>query len=164
MDVFLVRAGPSSNREIGDVMRGVEGVEGVGSMEGNQRGLAAGVGPGRGSGGGRGRRVPQRDGPGDGDEDDGEEEEDGEEEAPAGGSGGGGGGDGAKEAAGDEILSEDSGDEEEEEGDISNFLCCQFEKVNRVKNKWKINMRDGVFRINGQDYLFKKGTGEWTWS
>ena len=37
-------------------------------------------------------------------------------------------------------------------------------QVHRVKNKWKINVRDGVFRVDGQDYLFKKGTGEWSWT
>ena len=32
-------------------------------------------------------------------------------------------------------------------------MCCQFEKVNRTKNRWKISMRDGVFHINGEQLL-----------
>jgi transcription initiation factor TFIIA large subunit len=101
------------------------------------------------------RTIPQHDGPAGGGD-----------AAAAGGDDEAGGAAGA-EAAGDgdendEVLSEDSEPEEEEE-DISNFLCCQFEKVTRVKNKWKISMRDGVFHINGKDHLFKKATGEWSW-
>mmetsp|Transcript_33529 Transcript_33529/g.74189 ORF Transcript_33529/g.74189 Transcript_33529/m.74189 type:complete len:213 (+) Transcript_33529:1523-2161(+) len=61
----------------------------------------------------------------------------------------------------DEILSEDSENEDDDE-EVANFLCCQFEKVNRTKNRWKISMKDGVFHIDGKDYLFKKANAELT--
>ncbi|KAL6745830.1 transcription factor IIA, alpha/beta subunit-domain-containing protein [Haematococcus lacustris] len=92
--------------------------------------------------------IPQRDGPGDD-----EDEEEAEEQA--------GGTQQEPEAADDEVLSSDSEPEEEEEGDVQNFLCCQYEKVTRTKNRWKVSVKEGVFHINGKDYLFKKAQGEW---
>jgi hypothetical protein len=29
-------------------------------------------------------------------------------------------------------------------------MCCQFEKVNRTKNRWKIAMKEGVFHVHGE--------------
>lgn len=87
-----------------------------------------------------GNLIPQHDGPADNGDD--------------------GGDDGDAPPADDEELSSDEEDDEEEEH-VDNFLCCQFEKVNRTKNRWKINMKEGVFHINGKDYLFKKANGEW---
>jgi hypothetical protein len=48
-----------------------------------------------------------------------------------------------------QILSSDS-EEDEEEEDIENFMCAQFEKVTRTKNRWKIAVREGVFHIHGE--------------
>jgi transcription initiation factor TFIIA large subunit len=48
-----------------------------------------------------------------------------------------------------QILSSDS-EEDEEEEDIENFMCAQFEKVTRTKNRWKIAVREGVFHIHGK--------------
>eukprot|EP00798_Chlamydomonas_sp_ICE-L_P021923 gene21923-28968_t len=96
-------------------------------------------------------RIPQRDGP----------DDDEDEDTKAGAGEAGGSGAGTAELAEDEILSDDSEVEEAEE-EVTNFLCCQFEKVARTKNRWKIAMREGVFHIDGKDYLFKKANGEWT--
>lgn len=62
---------------------------------------------------------------------------------------------------GGEKLSE-ADEDEGDEAEYVNFMCAQFEKVNRVKSRWKCNMKDGVFHIGGRDYLFRKGTGEFT--
>lgn len=90
--------------------------------------------------------IPQRDG--DADDDD---EADGgalarDDEAPA---------------DDDEVLSSDSEDEEEEEDEETpvNFLCCQFEKVTRTKNKWKVQLKEGVFHINGGQLLHAHCSG-----
>ena len=32
-------------------------------------------------------------------------------------------------------------------------------QVQRVKNKWKCVLKDGVIHMNGRDYLFSKCTG-----
>lgn len=49
-------------------------------------------------------------------------------------------------------------DESDDEGDAetSNLMLCQYEKVSRVKNKWKCVFKDGVINVNGQDHLFNK--------
>lgn len=69
----------------------------------------------------------------------------------------------------DDINSElDDGSEseksEEEEGDQEGqIMLCLYDKVQRVKNKWKCNLREGVANINGRDYVFQKATGESEW-
>jgi transcription initiation factor TFIIA large subunit len=75
--------------------------------------------------------IPQRDGPGD-DSADGADGEDGE---------------GGEEAVGDEILSDDS-EQDEDEAEFDHYLFCQFEKVARTKNRWKVTLKDGVFHVN----------------
>ncbi|KAL1721980.1 transcription factor IIA, alpha/beta subunit-domain-containing protein [Schizophyllum commune] len=42
------------------------------------------------------------------------------------------------------------------DGDI---VFCTYDKVQRVKNKWKCVLKDGVIHMNGRDYLFSKCTG-----
>ncbi|CCH41131.1 TFIIA-alpha and beta-like factor, 1-like factor [Wickerhamomyces ciferrii] len=60
----------------------------------------------------------------------------------------------------DEEDLEDDEDADDAEGMI---ILCLYEKVLRVKNKWKCNLKDGVANINGRDYAFAKGTGESEW-
>ncbi|GLI67602.1 hypothetical protein VaNZ11_011844 [Volvox africanus] len=64
---------------------------------------------------------------------------------------------------GDEVLSEDEHDDNDEEEVVENLMIGQFEKVNKMKNRWKVAMRDCVFHINGRDFLFKKCTAEFSW-
>lgn len=64
-------------------------------------------------------------------------------------------------------------DEEQEEGndstvspsdsDLNSFVLCQYEKVTRVKNKWKCILKDGMMRLNQQDYAFHRATCEFEW-
>ena len=61
-------------------------------------------------------------------------------------------------------------DEEEELSSLSNdsvnydegkdFLYTQYEKVHRVKTKWKCVFKDAVLQINGKEYIFDKISGE----
>jgi len=53
-----------------------------------------------------------------------------------------------------------SDDEEEEPAEWQNCLTAQYDKVNRIKNRWKCQMRHGIFHIDGRDCLFKSATGE----
>ncbi|KAH9906548.1 transcription factor IIA, alpha/beta subunit [Xylariomycetidae sp. FL2044] len=53
-----------------------------------------------------------------------------------------------------------SDDEDEDGGQI---MLCMYDKVQRVKNKWKCVLKDGVLSINGKDYVFHKATGEYEW-
>lgn len=61
----------------------------------------------------------------------------------------------------DELDSEKSDDEETElEGQI---MLCLYDKVQRVKNKWKCNLKEGVANIDGKDFVFQRATGESEW-
>lgn len=53
-------------------------------------------------------------------------------------------------------------DEDGEDGE-GMIMLCLYEKVLRVKNKWKCNLRDGILNVNGKDYTFQKATGESEW-
>lgn len=66
------------------------------------------------------------------------------------------------EAKGDEELNSDL-DESDEEPDTEHIVLCQYEKVTRVKNKRKANLKDGIMHINGKDYIFSKANGEFDW-
>ena len=47
--------------------------------------------------------------------------------------------------------------------DVDNVIICQYEKLTRIKTRWKFHLKDGVMNINGKDYLFAKATGEADW-
>ena len=52
------------------------------------------------------------------------------------------------------------GDDDDENGDS---ILCTYDKVQRVKNKWKCTLKDGVMSVGGKEYVFHKGTGEFEW-
>jgi len=66
-------------------------------------------------------------------------------------------------AAGDEELDSDLDDEDDLEPETENFVLCQYEKVTRIKNKRKTNLKDGIMHLNGRDSVFHKATGEFDW-
>ncbi|KAJ7649964.1 transcription factor IIA, alpha/beta subunit-domain-containing protein, partial [Roridomyces roridus] len=45
----------------------------------------------------------------------------------------------------------------------SDIIFCTYEKVGRVKNKWKCVLKDGVVHTAGKDWLFERCTGEFEW-
>ncbi|KAG6820806.1 hypothetical protein H0H93_011100 [Arthromyces matolae] len=61
--------------------------------------------------------------------------------------------------------SDTEGEEEAEEGIAgeTDIVFCTYDKVARVKNKWKCVLKDGMIHVNGKDYLFAKCTGEFEW-
>lgn len=52
------------------------------------------------------------------------------------------------------------GDEDDENIDQ---ILCTYDKVQRVKNKWKCILKDGVMSVNGKEWVFHKGNGEFEW-
>ncbi|MCJ1391860.1 transcription factor IIA subunit alpha [Xylographa bjoerkii] len=54
-------------------------------------------------------------------------------------------------------------DETEEEGNQGEVMLCTYDKVQRVKNKWKCTLKDGVLTTGGKEYVFHKATGEFEW-
>lgn len=47
--------------------------------------------------------------------------------------------------------------------DAENVIVCQFDKINRSKNKWKFHLKDGIMNVNGRDQLFAKANGDAEW-
>ncbi|KAI1448760.1 transcription factor IIA, alpha/beta subunit [Annulohypoxylon stygium] len=58
---------------------------------------------------------------------------------------------------------DDNPEEEDEDEDGGQIMLCMYDKVQRVKNKWKCVLKDGVLSVNGKDYVFHKATGEYEW-
>ncbi|PWN41085.1 TFIIA-domain-containing protein [Ceraceosorus guamensis] len=67
----------------------------------------------------------------------------------------------------DEINSDldDSDDEEKDVGEIEgeDMILCLYDKVQRVKNKWKCVLKDGIANIDGRDYVFSKLNSDFEW-
>lgn len=62
----------------------------------------------------------------------------------------------------------DDSDEEELDGTLDadgneDMILCLYDKVQRVRNKWKCTLRDGVASIDGRDYVFSKLASELEW-
>lgn len=54
-------------------------------------------------------------------------------------------------------------EEEDEDEGMGHIMLCMYDKVQRVKNKWKCVMKDGVLTVNGKEYVFHKASGEYEW-
>jgi hypothetical protein len=46
------------------------------------------------------------------------------------------------------------------ESEATDFLLAQYDKVHRVRNKWKCTFKDAVLHINGKEYVFERVVGE----
>ncbi|KAI3322727.1 transcription factor IIA, alpha/beta subunit [Xylariaceae sp. AK1471] len=58
---------------------------------------------------------------------------------------------------------DDNVEENEDDEEAGQIMLCMYDKVQRVKNKWKCVLKDGVLNVNGKDYVFHKATGEYEW-
>jgi transcription initiation factor TFIIA large subunit len=58
---------------------------------------------------------------------------------------------------------EDQYDDEVDDEGLGHIMLCMYDKVQRVKNKWKCTLKDGVLTVNGKEYVFHKATGEYEW-
>ncbi|KAI0380207.1 transcription factor IIA, alpha/beta subunit [Hypomontagnella monticulosa] len=58
---------------------------------------------------------------------------------------------------------DDNIEEDDDDEDGAQIMLCMYDKVQRVKNKWKCVLKDGVLSVNGKDYVFHKATGEYEW-
>ncbi|TCD65092.1 hypothetical protein EIP91_003101 [Steccherinum ochraceum] len=63
----------------------------------------------------------------------------------------------------DDSDSDNERDADTNGGAESDIVFCTYDKVARVKNKWKCVLKDGMIHVNGKDYLFAKCTGEFEW-
>ncbi|SCV70140.1 BQ2448_1534 [Microbotryum intermedium] len=58
--------------------------------------------------------------------------------------------------------SDEDGDNDDDDagaGQGGDLVIALYEKVQRVKNKWKVTLKDGLVSVNGKDYLFAKCNG-----
>ncbi|KHC76394.1 transcription initiation factor TFIIA large subunit, partial [Candida albicans P78042] len=62
-----------------------------------------------------------------------------------------------------ELDSDSDKEEEDDDEEETNFALCLFDKVQRIKNKWKSTLVAGIANINGKDYVFHKANGESEW-
>ncbi|KAJ7346851.1 transcription factor IIA alpha/beta subunit [Mycena albidolilacea] len=69
------------------------------------------------------------------------------------------------EAINSDLDDSDTEDEDIEDGAGANtdIVFCTYDKVARVKSKWKCILKDGMIHANGKDYLFSRCTGEFDW-
>lgn len=67
----------------------------------------------------------------------------------------------------DEIGSDlDDSDDEDFDGALEgdgDMILCLYDKVQRVRNKWKCVLKDGIASIDGRDYVFSKLGSELEW-
>ncbi|KAJ6562002.1 transcription factor IIA, alpha/beta subunit-domain-containing protein [Mycena capillaripes] len=77
---------------------------------------------------------------------------------------------GDDEAGDDEAINSDLDDSDTEneaepdEGAVeTDIVFCTYEKVQRVKNKWKCVLKEGMIHTGGKDYLFQRCNGEFEW-
>ncbi|XP_070578350.1 stonin-2-like [Ptychodera flava] len=61
-----------------------------------------------------------------------------------------------------------SGDDVDDEDpaelfDTENVVVCQYDKINRSRNKWKFHLKDGIMNLKGKDYVFQKAIGDAEW-
>ncbi|KAE8151019.1 transcription factor IIA, alpha/beta subunit [Aspergillus avenaceus] len=54
-------------------------------------------------------------------------------------------------------------DDHESEDAVGQVMLCTYDKVQRVKNKWKCTLKDGILTTGGKEYVFHKGQGEFEW-
>jgi len=57
----------------------------------------------------------------------------------------------------------DNPEEGDDDGPLGETILCTYDKVQRVKNKWKCTLKDGILTTNGKEYLFHKAQGEFEW-
>ncbi|KAI9730375.1 MAG: transcription factor IIA subunit alpha [Cirrosporium novae-zelandiae] len=54
-------------------------------------------------------------------------------------------------------------EEDESEAGAGQIMVCTYDKVQRVKNKWKCTLKDGLLTTGGKEYVFHKAQGEFEW-
>merc|ERR1739838_81593 len=61
--------------------------------------------------------------------------------------------------SGDDI---DDGDDDET-FETDNVVVCQFDKIQRVRSKWRFQLKDGIMSLKGKDHVFQKANGDAEW-
>eukprot|EP01083_Nonionella_stella_P012990 36686_1 len=59
---------------------------------------------------------------------------------------------------------DDDSDVEDADLETEDIILCQYDKVMRKKDTWKIKFCDGIMKLDGKDHAFRKATGIFVWS
>ncbi|KAF7701503.1 Transcription initiation factor IIA large subunit [Cucumispora dikerogammari] len=62
-----------------------------------------------------------------------------------------------------ELSSESNSDDSETNNKTINFMMCLYEKINKIKGKWKCFFKRGYVNINNRDYVFSTAFGDLEW-
>ena len=65
--------------------------------------------------------------------------------------------------SGDDLTEPGSPNSNSDLFDTEHVIVCQYDKITRIKNKWKFHLKDGIMNINGKDYLFSRANGDAEW-
>jgi hypothetical protein len=45
----------------------------------------------------------------------------------------------------------------------NNMLLCLYDKVHRVRNKWRCHLKNGILRVYGREFCLNKLSGDFDW-
>lgn len=62
-----------------------------------------------------------------------------------------------------ELSSESNSEELNNNNKTTNFMMCLYEKINKVKTKWRCFFKRGYININNRDYVFSTAYGDLEW-
>lgn len=67
----------------------------------------------------------------------------------------------------DELGSDLDDDEDDLNGgddeNINDLILCQYEKINRVRTRWRGILRAGIVHIENSDYCFSRANTDFDW-
>merc|ERR1712096_526098 len=109
------------------------------------------------------KNIDQVDGTADSSEDDDDVEEDDEDDSDSDLDPDGNSYDGGVEMDPPGSGDDNSDEEASELFDTENVVVCQYDLIKRARNKWKLQLKDGVMNLNGRDFVFQKAHGEVDW-
>lgn len=70
---------------------------------------------------------------------------------------------GGTEELGSDLDDEEEGDEAVDDENINDLVLCQYEKISRVRTRWRGVLRSGIVHVNNRDYCFSKANMDFEW-
>ncbi|PJF19594.1 Transcription initiation factor IIA large subunit [Paramicrosporidium saccamoebae] len=64
---------------------------------------------------------------------------------------------------GSDLDDEDELDGEVDDENIADLILCQYEKIGRVRTRWRGVLRAGIIHVNGSDFCFSRSNTDFDW-
>lgn len=64
---------------------------------------------------------------------------------------------------GSDLDDEDDLNDEVDDENISDLILCQYEKISRVRTRWRGVLRAGIIHVRGADFAFSRATTDFDW-